>query len=180
MIDLTKAYIAFIERLGPAQGAAIQIVVIGVVATLATDLWQRLHQAIAGLPLANWGLIGRWVASMPRGIFVHRPITATPKVQGEVAVGWAFHYVVGTAYAALYLAILRLGFGSGPTLASAPASAIVLLVAPWFVMQPPLGLGFMAARTTHPAAVHAVNVSVHAIFGLGPYLGTVISQASLA
>jgi len=82
-------------------------------------------------------------------------------------------YAIGIAYAALYLAVITLGFGSGPTLLSALAFAIALLVAPWFVMQPALGLGFMAARTPNPAAVRAINVSVHAVFGLGLYLGAV-------
>jgi hypothetical protein len=63
----------------PIQAAMTEIAAIGVVATVATDLWQRLLQAIAGLPLANWGLVGRWVAWFSRGMFVHRPITATPR-----------------------------------------------------------------------------------------------------
>jgi len=63
------------------------------------------------------------------------------------------------------------GLGSGSTLVSALAVSLALLVAPWFVMQPALGFGFMAARTPKPAAVRAVNVSVHAIFGIGLYLG---------
>src|SRR5437667_6821454 len=109
------------------------------------DLWQRSLQTI-GVPSANWGLVGRWVAGFSRGIFVHRAITAAPEVPGEVAIGWAFHYVVGIAYAALYFAIMKLGFGSGPTLVSALVFAIALLIAPWFVMQPALGLGFMATR----------------------------------
>jgi hypothetical protein len=81
---------------------------------------------------------------------------------------------VGIAYAALYLAIMRLGLGSGPTLISALAFALVLLVAPWFIMQPALGLGFIAARAPNPRAVRAINVSVHAAFGLGLYLGAVL------
>src|SRR5881396_1040114 len=72
-----------------------RIVLMGVVATLATDLWQRLLQATAGLPPANWGLIGRWVAGFPRGVFVHRPISATASVRGEIILGWVFHYAVG-------------------------------------------------------------------------------------
>src|SRR5882724_5766707 len=94
----------------------IEVVAIGIIATLATDIWARLLQAIAGVPAPNWGLVGRWVAWFPRGVFVHRPITATPGVRSEAAIGWAFHYAVGIAYAALYLAIMRRGFGSGPTL----------------------------------------------------------------
>ena len=38
-------------------------------------------------------------------------------------------------------------------------------------MQPALGLGFMASHTPKPAAVRAVNVSTHAFFGIGLWLG---------
>jgi hypothetical protein len=111
------------------------------------------------------------VAGFSRGVFTHRPITAASKVPGELAIGWAFHYAVGIVYAALYLGIIRLGFGSGPTLLSALLFAIALLVAPWFVMQPALRLGFMAARTPNTAMIRAISASVHAVFGLGLYLG---------
>jgi len=111
---------------------------------------------------------------MPRGVFVHRPIASTPSVRGELAIGWCFHYVVGVAYAALYLAIIRLVLASGPTLISALVFAIALLVVPWFVMQPALGLGFFAARTPHPSVTRIINVSGHAAFGVGLYLGAVL------
>ena len=54
MVDLTKLSVVPIT--------VTEIIVIGVVATLTADLWQRLLQAI-GFPPANWGLVGRWVAS---------------------------------------------------------------------------------------------------------------------
>src|SRR5260370_19440431 len=156
MIERAMSYAGSLAApLSVEQSAAIEILVVGIVATLATDLWQRLLEEIAGLPPASWGLVGRWVAWFLRGVFVHRPITATPSVRGEVAIGWAFHYAIGIAYAALYLAIMRFGLGSGPTLISALAFAIALLVAPWFVLQPALGLGFMASRTPHPDVVLA-------------------------
>jgi hypothetical protein len=164
MVDLTKLSVVPIT--------VTEIIVIGVVATLTADLWQRLLQAI-GFPPASWGLVGRWVAGFLHGSFIHRSIAASPKVPGEIAIGWAFHYVVGIAYAALYLAIMRLSFGSGPTLVSALVFATALLIAPWFVMQPALGFGFMAARTPKPTVVRAYNASVHAVFGLGLYLGAV-------
>jgi len=164
--------------LGPATihapGAlrtTLEVLAAGIVATLATDLWHRLLRIVIPLPPAQWGLVGRWVAWIPRGVFIHRPITATPQVRGEAVIGWIFHYAVGIVYAALYLAIMRLVFGSGPTLVSALIFAVALLVAPWFIMQPALGFGFAAARFPHPGAVRAVNASTHAIFGLGLYLG---------
>jgi hypothetical protein len=108
---------------------------------------------------------------MPRGVFIHWPITATSQVRGETAIGWIFHYAVGIGYAALYLSIMQLVLGSGPTIASALIFAITLLVAPWLIMQPALGFGFFASRFPKPDAVRAVNASTHAIFGLGLYLG---------
>ncbi|HEV2549453.1 MAG TPA: DUF2938 family protein [Stellaceae bacterium] len=165
--------------LSPALGMTIATIAVGAIATAATDVWQFLLQAI-GVPPANWGLIGRWVVGFSRGVFVHRTIAAAPKVRSEVAIGRVFHYVVGIAYAALYLAIMSLGFGSGPTLGSALVFAIALLIAPWFVMQPALGLGFMAARTPKPVAVRIINVSVHAVFGLGLYLGAVAILSGVA
>ena len=152
----------------------------GVVATLATDLWQRLLQATVGLPPANWGLVGRWVGWFPRGVFVHHPIAATAPVRGESLIGWAFHYFVGIAYALVYFAILRLALDSGPTLVSALVFALALLAAPWFVMQPALGLGVMAARMPKPAATRAINVSVLAAFGVGLYLGAIAPFFGLA
>ena len=155
---------------GSPEKAVIEALVVGIIATLATDLWLLLLQ-IFGVPPANWAMVGRWVAWIPHGVFVHRPIVATPSIRGELAIGWAFHYVVGVAYAALYLAITRLVLVSGPTLISALVFALALLVAPWFVMQPALGLGFFAARTPHPSVTRIVNISGHAAFGVGLYLG---------
>lgn len=153
-------------------------VVAGVIATLVADLWAFLLRTI-GTPLpGNWGLVGRWLAWMPRGVFVHRPITGTAPVRGEAAIGWMFHYAVGITYAALYLVIVRLGFGSVPTLTSAVAFALALLAAPWFVMQPALGLGFIAAHAPKPATVRVLNISVHTWFGIGLYLGVLLAGAS--
>jgi hypothetical protein len=60
MIELARSYVEILaEHLGPASGAAIEALVVGIVATFATDLWHRLLQAIAGLPPAKWGLVGR-------------------------------------------------------------------------------------------------------------------------
>jgi len=157
----------------PTARYVIEIIVIGIVATFVTDIWQRLLQAIAGVPPARWGLIGRWVAGFPRGVFVHQSIVAAESVRGELALGWAFHYAIGIAWAALYFAVIRFGLNSDPTLISAVAVSLALLVAPWFVMQPALGMGFMASRTPKPAAARAMSVLAHAVFGIGLYLGAI-------
>src|SRR5713101_4813320 len=63
MTELMTSYVsAFGGHLATPQVAAVGILVVGIVETLATDLWQRLLQVLFGLPPANWGLIGRWLA----------------------------------------------------------------------------------------------------------------------
>jgi len=126
----------------------------------------------------------------PRGIHAtHRPTSAqlaggtpticsrhsqrSPSIRCELAIGWGFHYAVGIAYAALYLAISRLVLASGPTLVSALVFAIALLVVPWFVMQPALGLGFFAVKTPHPNVTRIISISGHTAFGVGLYLGSI-------
>jgi hypothetical protein len=157
-----------------------EIIVIGILATLVGDIWQAVLHRLAGLPAADWGLIGRWIGWMPRGVFRHHPITATPKLRGETAIGWAFHYAIGIAYAALYVALLRLLPAATPMVVPALALALALLIAPWFVMQPALGRGIMARNTPHPAAARANSVLGHAVFGLGLYAGALVWFAGFA
>lgn len=157
-----------------------EIAIIGVIATLVGDVWQILLQRVAGVPASRWGLVGRWLGWMRRGVFFHHPISATPRLRGETAIGWAFHYAIGIAYAALYVALLRLLPAATPLAIPALALALVLLIAPWFVMQPALGLGIMASKTPHPAAARAASLLSHAVFGLGLYGGALIWLAAFA
>lgn len=152
----------------------IESIVVGGIATFVADLWSLALQAIGGVPRANWGLIGRWIAGFRRGVFVHHPITAAPPISGELVIGWAFHYVVGVIYAVLYLVVVRTVIGSTPSLLSALVFAWITLIAPWFVMQPALGLGVMAARAPKPRAARILSFSVHTWFGIGLYLGSMV------
>lgn len=156
---------------------AIESIVVGTIATAMADLWVRLLKSVARIPGGNWALIGRWVAGFPRGVFVHRPISAAAPVRGELAIGWTFHYVVGIVYAAIYLVIVTVGLHAKPSFISALLFAWVTLIAPWFVMQPALGLGFMASRAPKPAASRAISFSVHTWFGIGLYLGALAWSA---
>ena len=57
---------------------AIRTALIGVLATLLMDLWGMLREPLFGFPRANYRLIGRWFAYMPRGRFRHASIAASP------------------------------------------------------------------------------------------------------
>lgn len=142
----------------------------GIAATALLDLWAVSISRVLGWPPTNWALVGRWVSHLPRGTFRHLPITATSAVPMERLIGWCAHYLVGVAYAIIYLAILG-GLHRTPSLGSAILFGLVTLLAPWIILQPGMGLGLFARSTPNPARMRCMNVAAHAIFGLGLYGG---------
>lgn len=65
----------------------VEALFLGVFATAAADLWQQALATWCDRPATDWGKVGRWVAWLPRGVFVHRPIAATRPVRGEEVIG---------------------------------------------------------------------------------------------
>jgi Protein of unknown function (DUF2938) len=148
----------------------LEILFLGVVATAAADLWQQALARYCDRPAPDWGKVGRWVAWLGRGVLTHRSIAATPPVRGEVVIGWVFHYVIGIVYAGLFLTGLRY-VGMSASVTPALLFAAVTLLAPWFVLQPGLGLGVLARHAPNREAVRFVTISTHAVFGIGLALG---------
>jgi hypothetical protein len=149
----------------------LQVSIMGLFATGLADLGQQLLKRGLGLPIANWWLIGRWVAGMPVGVFVHRSIADATPIKGEAVVGWISHYFIGISYAGFYLALVQVLSQKCPSLFVAMLFPFVTLAAPWFIMQPALGLGIMAGRLPNRLKVSAVTVMTHLMFGLGLYPG---------
>ncbi|HKU46580.1 MAG TPA: DUF2938 domain-containing protein [Burkholderiales bacterium] len=143
----------------------VNATLIGTGATAVMDLWGVVRQRAFGIPNANYGLVGRWIAWMPRGRFRHERIAATPAVKGEKAIGWAAHYAIGIAFAGL-LVVLQ---GPQPTLASALMVGIGTVAAPFLLMQPGMGAGIAASRTPRPNAARLQSLVTHAVFGFGLY-----------
>lgn len=144
---------------------------LGVGATALIDLWALARRRLFGIAPPNWGLVGRWIAHMPRGRFVHDSIAAAPSVRGEPIVGWAAHYLIGIAYAAILLVAAGAAWLEQPTPGPALLVGIGTVAAPFFLMQPGMGLGIAASRAPHPASVRLHSLVTHLLFGLGLYLG---------
>jgi hypothetical protein len=141
----------------------------GVGATAAMDIWTVARKRLLGTPLANYGLVGRWLAYMPRGRFRHDAIAASPPVQGERVLGWTAHYLIGIAFAAVLLGIWGLDWARQPTIGPALIVGIGSVAAPFLLMQPGMGAGIAASRTPRPAAARLQSLVTHGIFGLGLY-----------
>ena len=143
--------------------------VIGTGATLVMDGWGLARKRLLGMPAMDYGLVGRWLAYLPRGRFRHDPIAASPPVQGERLIGWTAHYLIGIAFAAVLLAVWGLDWARRPTLGPALIVGIASVAAPFLLMQPGMGAGLAASRTPRPAAARLQSLVTHAIFGLGLY-----------
>lgn len=109
---------------------------IGAGATALMDVWGVLRRKLFGVPVANYGLVGRWLAYLPRGRFFHDPIAATSPVRGEEAMGWIAHYLIGMAFAVLLLTMVGLDWVRQPRLVPALLIGVGTVVAPYFILQP--------------------------------------------
>jgi hypothetical protein len=152
---------------------------IGTGATLATDLWSVARRRLLGTPLPDYGLLGRWFAHMARGRFRHERIAAAPPVHGERAIGWITHYLVGIAFAAVFLALFGSGWMRQPAPGPALAFGVATVAAPFLLMQPGMGAGIAASRTPRPGAARLQSLVTHSVFGLGLYVaGLVLNTLS--
>ncbi|MGO1001854.1 DUF2938 domain-containing protein [Lysobacter sp. CA196] len=156
--------------------ALVRAAVIGIGATAVMDIWGLVRTRLLHIAAADYGLVGRWLAYLPRGRFRHDPIAATPPVRGERAIGWSAHYLIGIAFAAVLLAVWGLDWARRPTLAPALVVGIGSVAAPFLLMQPGMGAGFAARRTPRPGFARMQSLLTHAVFGVGLYLAAVAAN----
>ena len=142
---------------------------IGIGATALTDLWALLRRRWLWLPTPNWGLVGRWMAGMAHGRFVHARIADAAPVRGEAAIGWTAHYLIGIAYAALPPMLWGTGWLSHPTPGPALLVGVCTVLAPFLLMQPGMGLGVAARLAARPWHARLHSLLMHAVFGIGLY-----------
>lgn len=155
----------------------VSAVLIGLVATALADLWAELQKRVLKVPPPSWPMVGRWVAHLRHGHFVHASIAKAPAVQGEALLGWTTHYVIGVLYAGLLLAVCGSGWAHSPTLLPALAMGIGTLVAPFFILQPGMGAGVCASRTPNPTAARLRSLAAHTVFGVSLFVAPVLLNA---
>lgn len=149
---------------------------VGIGATAVMDAWLVLLARL-GVPTTGFGMIGRWVGHMWRGRFRHAAIAKAPPIRHESALGWLTHYAVGMLFAVLLVASQGAGWLGQPTLWPALAFGVATVAAPWFVMQPALGAGFLAAKTRAPMKNGLRSLANHAVFGVGLFLAAAVLAA---
>ena len=155
-----------------------RIVLVGIGGTAAMDLWRLFLQRAFAVQSLDLGLLGRWVGSLGRGKFFHDSIAKSPPVKGELALGWLSHYAIGISFAGV-LAFVFPGWLSSPALLPALAIGVGTVLAPWLVLQPAMGLGLAASRSSDPRAVRMRNLAIHTVYGLGVFISGAALQELL-
>lgn len=148
---------------------ALRTALIGIVATGLMDVWGVARAPLFGFPAANYRLIGRWFAYMPRGRFRHASIAASPSLPGEHAIGWIAHYTIGISFAALLVLLGGDAWLRRPTVGLALLVGLSTLLAPLFIMQPAMGAGIAGAKTPDPRASRLQSTLTHVIYAIGLY-----------
>jgi len=148
----------------------IQAIMLGIFATATLDVWNVALNRFAGMPVPNWGFVGRWFAHMLRGRFRHEAIAAAEPVPNEVAIGWLAHYLIGILFAAILLAFWP-GWIRNPTFWPPMVVGWVTILAGWLLLSPGLGGGIAHAKRPDAARARALNVVGHTVFGLALWVG---------
>ncbi|MDL5364646.1 DUF2938 domain-containing protein [Xanthomonas sp. NCPPB 2654] len=156
---------------------AVRVMLVGIGATAVMDAW-LLALRRAGMPTLDYALVGRWAGHLRRGRFAHARIGEAAPIPGERPLGWAIHYAVGIAFAALMVAVQGLAWLREPALLPAVAMGMATVVVPLLVMQPAMGAGFAASKTPTPLRNCLRSLATHAVFGAGLFLSAVLIELS--
>ncbi len=150
--------------------SVVSAICMGLGATLTFDLWALFLKFALRMAPSNICLVGRWLRYMPEGIVRHANITATAPRRAECLLGWAAHYLIGVTFALVFVALAGPAWLRQPTPIPALLFGLATVLAPFFIMQPLMGLGLAASKTPQPEQARLRSLMNHAAFGAGLYL----------
>jgi hypothetical protein len=153
----------------------IRVVLVGIGATFVLDAWLGVIRRL-GVPTLDFALVGRWVGHAMRGRFMQPSMAKAPPIRGELALGWLTHYAVGIVFAGLLFGLMGPAWAQNPSLVPAVIVGMVTVAAPLFVMQPAMGAGFAASKTSTPLKNCLRSIVNHTVFGVGLYFSAVVVE----
>ncbi|MGB3007289.1 MAG: DUF2938 family protein, partial [Chitinophagaceae bacterium] len=93
---------------------------------------------------------------------------------------WTVHYFIGITFAALLIFLWGIEWTKHPEILPAIFIGIVTVVAPFFILQPGMGLGIAASKTPNPNMARIKSLLTHFIFGIGLYLSALLLKTITA
>ncbi|MDA7426502.1 DUF2938 domain-containing protein [Thalassococcus lentus] len=149
-------------------------IIMGLLGTVAMDVWAMLLNRFFGQPLPNWGNVGRWAGHLPSGTVFHDDIARVDPIGGEIGLGWAVHYGVGVLYGVAFVLIAGPAWLANPSFVPLWLFSLATIAAGWFLLQPGMGLGWAASKTPQPWKVRVMGLLAHTVFALGMWIGALV------
>lgn len=146
---------------------------IGCGGVLAMDVWALVLHRVAGIPLPNWAMVGRWFCHLTRGKLFHDDIARAEPFGNELAAGWIAHYAIGVVYAGALIWIVP-GWLSAPTFLPAWILGMVTIGAGWFLLQPGMGAGIASSRKPNAGQIRLLNFLAHSVFAAGMWVTALV------
>ena len=132
----------------------MDIIIAGITACLAMDIFQRILLVTTGQPPSNWAVVGRWACNVLRTARFYQPdIESTDEIKGEHAFGWVVHYAVGIGYAFIYAEFMQRDLLT-TSLSDGLLFGFLSDIIPWLYFLPVLGKGIMAKHTCPCKSLH--------------------------
>lgn len=155
-------------------------VLIGAGATALIDLWAMFLRRVFQVRSLDYCLLGRWVLHMRHGTIVHESIAAAAEKRHECKVGWTTHYLIGVAFALVFVFFVSEQWLARPTIWPALMFGVATVLVPLFTMQPAFGLGVAASKTPHPNKARLKSLMTHTLFGVGLYVAASLLRGVLS
>ena len=151
----------------------------GILGAVLMDITETAMASVGIRSGVSVALVGRWFLGLTRGRLAHADIQASPTLQREAGLGWAFHFLIGGGGVALiYPAVLLfLGLPS-PTqfILGGLLFGLVTSLLPWFVLLPAFGWGWFGRRGPRGANALLASPLSHIPYGLG--VGAVMAMGT--
>ena len=158
------------------MNTTLQIITIGIGATITMDIWAYLL-SLFNIKSLDYRFVGRWLGYLTKGKFKHDKIFNTKPFPLELYIGWTAHYLIGITFAFLLVTIYGKDWLYTPTLQPAIIIGLITIVAPFFIMQPSFGLGIAASKLPNANTARLKSLVTHCIYGFGLYASAIVLNA---
>jgi Protein of unknown function (DUF2938) len=151
----------------------------GILGAVLMDITETAMARVGIRSGASVALVGRWFLGLTRGCLAHADIRASPSLQREAVLGWAFHFLIGGGGVALiYPAVLLFLGVPSPThpIVGGLLFGLVTSLLPWFVLLPAFGWGWFGRRGPRGANALLASPLSHIPYGLG--VGAVMAMSA--
>lgn len=145
-------------------------ILMGLAGTVAMDIWAWVLARLCVAPFPNWAMPGRWLGHIAKGRLFHADIGAAQPVKGELALGWLLHYGVGVIYGIVFAHLAGVVWVAKPDFLTVWVFSLITIAAGWFLLQPGMGLGWVASKTPNPWKVRGLGLVAHTVFAIGMWL----------